>query len=103
MFSKTIQKGTRAVIICANTPESIGLAMRPIWLQTADCEDVAQVYIPPFADDKLPEVVFWGERVFAIGRFNDGRKGCRIGLPGQEMMPVYRECFAVSAVVFEGE
>lgn len=72
--------------------------MRPIFLQTADCEDVARVYIPAFPDDKLPEVVTWGTRTFAVGRFADGKPGCSIRFPGEEAMPVYRECFAVAAL-----
>lgn len=81
--------------------EQVGLALRPVQLQTSDSEDVAVVHIPPFPDDRMPEVITWGTRTFARGRFADGKPGCRIRIPGQDWMPVYRECFAVAAVEVE--
>lgn len=67
--------------------------MRDIELVTgADRGFVATVEIAPFPDDKLPDVVIWGERVFKRDGsvfLGDHRR------PGTAEVPRYLEAFAV--------
>lgn len=55
--------------------------MRAIRLECTDGDYVATVQIPPFHDDKMPQVVMWGDRCFARASIH-----------------VYRETFCVASV-----